>query len=131
MNANKAQKNYEQLGAALVRLAEIIALPVDHVGRTDAVIQRFEFVIELFWKTFKHALEDKGIVVQTPRDAVAGAYQATWIDDETVWISMLKDRNLSSHTYNETLAAEILSRIVTYLPTLQFAHRSLPQKAKL
>lgn len=43
---------------------------------------------------------------------------------------MLKDRNLTSHTYNEDLADEIFGRIQLYLPTLRKTFNKLNEVAK-
>jgi nucleotidyltransferase substrate binding protein (TIGR01987 family) len=88
-------------------------------------------VIELFWKCYKYILNNKGMVVTTPRDAIASAFQAHWINDEAMWISMLKDRNLSSHTYNEKLANDILGRIPLYMKVLEESYRELPLRANM
>ncbi len=55
----------------------------------------------------------------TPRQAFSSALQVGFIppEEEAVWISMMKDRNLTSHTYHEQLAEEIVQRIRTsYFP---------------
>lgn len=108
----------EKLKKALDRLNEVYNWPESHDGRTEAAIQCFEFVMDLYWKLFKHMLRQKELVVNTPRDVFREVFAAAWIDDEQVWLRMLKDRNLTSHTYNEDLASEILTRIGTYLPVL-------------
>lgn len=90
----------------------------------DASIRRFVYVFELFWKLLKAILEQKGIEAQYPRDVMQQAYQGNLIDDEEMWIAMLKDRNLTSHTYDKKLADDIFKRIHQYLPVLRssFAH---------
>jgi nucleotidyltransferase substrate binding protein (TIGR01987 family) len=47
------------------------------------------------------------------------AYVNQLILDEKLWLDMLKDRNLTSHTYNQKLALEIYQRIKNYGPFLQ------------
>jgi len=110
--------DFEKLGRALARLEEVVSWPESHDGRVEAAIQCFEFVIELYWKLLKHMLHFKGTIIATPRDAFRDAFAAGWIDNEQSWVRMLKDRNLSSHTYNEDLAQEILGHIPGYLPLL-------------
>ncbi|KIJ89324.1 HI0074 family nucleotidyltransferase substrate-binding subunit [Rickettsia asembonensis] len=41
------------------------------------------------------------------------------INDESLWIYMLTDRNMTSHTYDKKLADEIYSRIRNYVPELK------------
>jgi nucleotidyltransferase substrate binding protein (TIGR01987 family) len=91
------------LGEVITRLGEALAESPENSLIVDGTIQRFEFVIELFWKTLKRLLEWEGIQTQTPRETLQRAYQAGWLADETVWLKMLRDRNQTSHLYNEAL----------------------------
>lgn len=93
-----AQLNIESLGKALARLHESLSFDLSQPLVVDACIQRFEFCIELTWKTLKKCLALEGIEANTPRESIQLAYNAHWINDETAWLSMLKDRNLTSHT---------------------------------
>jgi len=88
-------------------------------GNIDATIQRFEFTVELFGKLLKHILESKGVQVQYPKDILKEAYKGYLIDNEEQWLQMLKDRNLTSHTYDEKLAHIIFNRTKDYIPILK------------
>ncbi len=99
----------------------------DHTN-VDATIQRFEFSIELFWKLLKYILATKGVEKQYPRDVLQQAYAGSLIDNEQLWLSMLQDRNLSSHTYNEELALEIYAKIKTYYPVLKNGVETLKRR---
>lgn len=94
----------------------------------DGTIQRFEFSIELFWKLLKKILAEKGVEAPFPRDVLQKAYAGHLIDDETVWLSMLRDRNQTSHTYDEELASAIYIRIKTYYPVLKKTYAFLKEK---
>lgn len=122
--------DFAKLGKALVRLREVAAWPETHDGRVEATIQCFEFVIELYWKLLKHMLRFKELVVTTPRDVFRDSFAAGWINEEEIWVKMLRDRNLTSHTYNEALAAEILGRIPLYLPVLLTSYDYLKSLAE-
>ena len=104
---------------AVKRLEAAARLPADEFLR-DAVIQRFEFCVELAWKALRMVLRQQGLETDTPRNALKAAFRANIIPTEAegeAWLNMVEDRNLSSHTDNEPLAAEIHQRIVTdYLP---------------
>ena len=99
------------LGNALRRFQESLQYDAHQPLVVDASIQRFEFCIELSWKALKAALALEGISANTPRECLQQAYAAHWFDDEQAWLSMLKDRNLTSHTYKEDLALEIYCRL--------------------
>lgn len=77
----------------------------------DATIQRFEFCYELAWKMLKLKLEQEGISVLTPRQALREALQAGLIEDGNVWSEIQRYRNLTSHTYDETLAEDVYAFI--------------------
>ena len=75
------------------------------------VIQAFEFTYELMWKAFKEIAEGDGLSAPSPKSACKAAFQLGLITEESVWLEIIKDRNLTCHTYNETLAQEIYLRI--------------------
>jgi len=80
----------------------------------DSLIQRFEFTYELSHKTLKEFMKYLGVTLENsfPRTIYKKAYVNNLISDEFVWISLLEDRNSTSHIYNEKLADEIAERIV-------------------
>lgn len=89
----------------------------------DATIQRFEFSIELFWKTLKRQLAYEGIETTTPRETMKHAYKSGWLHEEAPWIDMLNDRNRSSHIYNEEMAIEIYDHIRSYQKELAHTYQ--------
>lgn len=93
----------------------------------DAIIQRFEFSAELAWKTMREYLIEEGVSVPaTPKGVVREAYAAGLISDEQIWSDLLRDRNLTSHTYSEETARNIFARICTdYLYVLQQLQKQL------
>ena len=90
-----------------------------HKALRDSCIQRFEFSVELCWKFLKRILEDKGVEVVYPRDVIRTAFAGRLINDEALWLSMLDDRNLTSHTYDEDLADEIFAHIPAYYQAMR------------
>jgi nucleotidyltransferase substrate binding protein (TIGR01987 family) len=74
----------------------------------DGLIQRFELTFELAWKTLKEVFEDEGLIgLNSPKSVLREAFSAGLIENEKLWISMLKDRNLTSHMYSESISIEI------------------------
>jgi nucleotidyltransferase substrate binding protein (TIGR01987 family) len=109
-----AQRQREVLAAA-ARLAEAVAAPQTDLSR-DGVIKRFEFTFDLAWKTLNLYLERQGHECGGPRPTLKKAFAEGLIqtpDDADVWLQMLEDRNLTSHAYDEALAASIHHNIVT------------------
>lgn len=119
MPDNKIVFAFDQCQKALQALVLIVNKPItDDRAYIDATIQRFEFTIELFWKLLKKILQNKGVDVIYPKDVIQKAYAGQLIDNEELWLSMIYDRNMSSHTYNQDLADAIYARIKTYAPEL-------------
>jgi len=74
----KVEYKFEQLRNAYVKLEEALALEFPTPStKADAVIQRFEFTAELFWKFLKSLLEFKGAIVDAaPVDVIRAAKEA-------------------------------------------------------
>ena len=99
---------------AAKRLREAVTLPESDIVR-DATIQRFEFTYELAWKALKLYLQHQGFETPGPRQTFKKAFVEGIIKapgEADVWLKMLDDRNLTSHTYKEELAKTIYRHIV-------------------
>ena len=80
----------------------------------DGAIQRFEFTMELAWKATREYLLTLGISdINNPRAVLAEAYNNNIIREEQEWIQVLKDRNATTHIYDEAAADAIYTRIAT------------------
>lgn len=73
----------------------------------DSLIQRFEFSMDTFWKFLNTYLQEvQGIYFEgfpSPRSTFKAALQNGFLTEEEFrkCISMVEDRNRTSHTYNE------------------------------
>lgn len=102
-------ENYKK---ALARLEEALAEKEPDQFVYDAIIKRFEFTYELAWELLKALIEYKGGEdVRFPRDVFKEAYAKGLLKNGEIWLDMLNDRNLSSHTYNQEKVMEIFMRI--------------------
>jgi len=99
---------------SLKRLEEILAQASSEMQR-DATIQRFEFTVELAWKSLQVRLRQDGIRCRSPKDCLQAAFEQGLISDDESWFRLMEDRNLTVHTYNEATAEEVYSRIPSYL----------------
>lgn len=115
----------EVLGRALARLREAAAEPAENPLAIDGTIQRFEFVIEPYWKALRRLLAADGIATATPRESLQAAFAAGWLDNETLWLQLLRDRNETSHTYNEATARRIYANVRAALPELERTYEKL------
>ena len=78
----------------------------------QGLIQGFEYTHELAWKTLKNFLEAQGIVnLYGSRDTTRTAFRNGLIENGEVWMDMVEKRNLTSHTYDEETAAQVVTTI--------------------
>ena len=97
---------------ALARLAEAIHEPEPDEYVYDSVVKRFEFVYELAWRLMKALIEYKGGgEPKFPRDVFREAFAGGIITDGEVWLAMMRDRNLTSHTYDDIHAKEVYAKV--------------------
>ncbi len=120
----------DNLRKSIGRLEEALKQPISNPLAIDGTIQRFEFAFELCWKTLKFYLAREGIEVSTPREVFQQAYLSKWIDHDKLWLKMLKDRNETSHVYDEREARAIYKRIKKYGPKLRRCYDFLSKKEK-
>lgn len=86
-------------------------------------------MIELYWKTLKRMLEEEGVRSGTPRETIRAAFAAGWLDDEEAWLEMLRDRNLTSHTYDEEVARKVYASVKRNAPVLRATYEALISRA--
>lgn len=80
----------------------------------QGLIKAFEYTWELAWNTMKDYLEYQGITNLTgSRDTIRESFKAGLISGGDVWMDMLRNRNRTSHVYNEDTAKEISTTIRT------------------
>lgn len=96
----RTETTLENLEKAMVSLHEYLKDPIITNRDRAGVIQGFEFCYELFWKAFKKIAEDHGKTPGSPKQAFSEALQIGLItpEEELLWIQIMKDRNLASHT---------------------------------
>ena len=100
---------------AVIKLEQALREPKNEFIR-DSVIQRFEFSVELAWKTGKKMT---GISTSAPKDVIRDLAQSGYILDLSLWLEAIDMRNLSSHTYNEDLADKLYDFAIIFLPSLK------------
>ena len=83
-----------------------------------ALIQAFEIMIELSWKTLKDYLEAQGYTeIQNGKKAVRQAFQDGLIEDGEIWLRAIDLRNITSHTYDISILEELNTFIAAvFLP---------------
>lgn len=101
---------------ALKSWEKILKEPYSEVVR-DAAIQRYEFNYELLWKCVKIFLkENEGIDCNSPKSCFRALKGVFKLRDKEILLclKMVDDRNLSVHTYSESLAKALYQRTKQY-----------------
>jgi nucleotidyltransferase substrate binding protein (TIGR01987 family) len=124
------QQRFQNFDRAVVLLREPFERDLGTLSalEQEGTIQRFEFALELAWKTLKDYLEHEGRVVQpvTPRAVIKEAFAARIVADGQTWIDMLDHRNLLSHTYDHRVFAQALVAVRDrYLAAFEQVHEWL------
>lgn len=101
-----------EFSKALISLEKALAENKSDIVR-DATIQRFEFCVELAWKSAKKML---GTSTSAPKPVIREMAQSHLIDDVDFWLKAIDQRNLSSHTYKEVLADQVYEYTKEFLP---------------
>jgi len=110
------------------RLAEVLATPPGErtTRDRDSAILRFELTFEICWKLLRRLVREQGLESNGPRQALENAFTLGWIEDETVWFDLLKDRNLAIHVYREERAEDLFSRLPVYLQAFETLASRIP-----
>ena len=115
------QQRFSNYKKALLQLKDAVDLSQQRALSNlekQGVIQAFEFTHELAWNVFKDYLEDQGNQnVKGSKDATREAFKVALIADGEQWMAMIQSRNISSHTYDERTADQLVSVIIKqYFP---------------
>ena len=112
--ANSFERAFNRLNAAVILAEQRELSDLEAQG----LIQGFEYTHELAWKTLKNFLETQGVLnLYGSRDTTREAFRNNLIENGEVWMDMVDKRNLTSHTYDE----ETATQVVTVIRTAYFA----------
>jgi nucleotidyltransferase substrate binding protein (TIGR01987 family) len=111
------QQRLTNYSRALERLTNAVQLaaqrPLSELEQ-QGLIQAFEFTHELAWNVMKDYFFWQGTGgITGSRDATREAFNKEIIEDGEGWMEMVKSRNLTFHTYNQDIAEQIVTRIIT------------------
>jgi nucleotidyltransferase substrate binding protein (TIGR01987 family) len=126
----------EQFSKALATLERAFAIADERHAELselerDGAIQRFEFTVELAWKTLQDLLAERGYAeVKGPKIVLKQAFQDGIIADGHRWIQMIDSRNESTHLYDEERSEQIFHAIATeYIQLLRALREHLRAQA--
>ncbi|MFN4146054.1 MAG: nucleotidyltransferase substrate binding protein [Runella sp.] len=126
------KQRFDNFEKAVLLIREIEALDISKTSRLEkeGIIQRFEFTLELAWKTLKDKMEADGLILDkiSPKTVLKEAYKNKYIDNIELWLEMINDCNLLSHTYDFDFFMEVIPDIQQkYIPLLNQLYGSLAQ----
>jgi nucleotidyltransferase substrate binding protein (TIGR01987 family) len=119
-----------QLGAAINDFNASLSIRLEDLDPTvaDAVkngqVQKFEFTIELFWKTVKAVLSEiHGVDIASPKPIIKKWYELGFIPYETceAILAGLDIRNELSHMYKKEMFEKVHVEIKKYGKIFQSA----------
>ena len=116
MNDIRWVQRFKHFNDAFTQVKEAAALaqqrPLSKLEE-QGLIQAFEYTHELAWNTLKDLLESRGVRnLYGSKDATREAFKVGLLENGEIWMDMIRDRNLTPHTYNEDTAKAIVSAIL-------------------
>ena len=96
------------------------------------VIGQFSLTFEFAWKALQTVLKIHGAQeanTGSPREVLQLGYKMGFLNNSTVWLTMLKKRNMSVHIYNEEDIDEVLLLIKdSFIPAFVVLEETLKKK---
>ena len=95
---------------AVLANADFKMAETNDIYRTG-IIGQFNLTFELAWKALQEVMRMHSVAevaTGSPREILQLAYRHGFINDEAVWLMMLKKRNMAAHIYDEDKVDEML-----------------------
>ena len=105
-------QRFSNFKKAFAQLEEAVSLSTYSKLEQQGLIKGFEITYELAWNTLKDLLQDQGYTsILGSKDTFRLSNQVGLITNGDIWMEMVKSRNATSHTYDESTANEITEAI--------------------
>ncbi|HOE04441.1 MAG TPA: nucleotidyltransferase substrate binding protein [Bacteroidales bacterium] len=105
-------QRFDNYKKAFLQLEKYVRADTLNELEKQGVIKAFEYTFELGWKTLQDLLKEKGYQgIVGPKPVIEQSFQDGYITDGNSWLRMQKSRNLTSHTYDEAMAEQIVNNI--------------------
>jgi nucleotidyltransferase substrate binding protein (TIGR01987 family) len=115
----------------VLKQADFSLAAENEIYRTG-IVGQFNLTFELAWKALQQVLRVHGVQeaeTGSPREILQLGYKVGFIEDSSVWLLMLKKRNISVHLYNEAEIDELLILIRDkFIPAFWQLGKMLQQK---
>lgn len=98
----------------------------------SGIIDKYYIQFELGWKVLKELLRYEGAnqaATGSPREIIKTAYAYYDFMDESVWLGMLRDRNDTTHIYNEEAARQLVNKVLdNYIHEFQVLEMKIKER---
>lgn len=98
----------------------------------SGIIDKYYIQFELGWKVLKELLRYEGAnqaATGSPREIIKIAYAYYDFIDESVWLGMLRDRNDTTHIYNEEAARQLVNKVLdSYIHEFQVLEMKIKER---
>lgn len=109
-------KKFENFKENLKVLKEAGKQDLENEFVTGGIINKFYIQFELSWKVLKELLVYEGVTEAangSPREIIKAAYRTYDFINEEIWLSMLSERNSTSHVYDKKAAKTLVEKIIS------------------
>jgi len=115
----------------VLKRADFVLARENEIYRTG-VIGQFNLTFELAWKALQAVLRLYGVeefATGSPREVLKIGYKLGFLNEDGVWLAMLKKRNESTHIYDETAIYDIILTIRdAFIPAFIALEETLQKK---
>lgn len=107
------QQRFSNFTKAFGQLEKYVGQKEMNELEEQGLIKSFEYTYELAWKTLQDLLRYIGYKdIVGPKPVIKQCFQDGYIADGESWVRMHNSRNLTSYTYNQETAKEIVESII-------------------
>jgi nucleotidyltransferase substrate binding protein (TIGR01987 family) len=94
----------------------------------DGIIQRFEYTLDLCWKSAQKVMLHNGIEVDCPKNVMRELGGLNWIHCPETWINYLEKRNEARNMYDEDTAGNIFLVVKSFIKDANDLLKTLESK---
>ncbi len=123
------KQRFENFERSYQTFSRILKIESPNEAERMGLVQAFEIVFELSWKTLKDYLTEQGFQEKSPKGVLKLAFQNELIADGHHWMEALESRNETVHTYDDKMAEKLDKKIRgTYAPMIYALYERLKQE---
>lgn len=105
-NDIRSKQRFAHFLKAYEKYAKVVDLRDMSELEEAGFVQRFEFALELAWKTLRDYLLEEGFSPASPKETIRQAYESGYIEEAQIWMDMIDLRNTFSHDYDGSIFHE-------------------------